>query len=277
MRIFVSHSHEQSDLAAGLTARLRADGHRVFQDASSLSRGDAYDRRIREEIERSYLFLFLLSPAAIRPGCYALTELGIAERRWPNPARHVLPVQAAEVAGDAVPAYLRAVSILKPTGELVAEVVHEVAVLASRRHRRWYAGAATAGLVASGLVATRLFHHPPEPLRVWRADAGLPLLSVADAGVAVDARRAVYARRAVDARRARSGIGKTDARYPNPRPVPPPPPEAECSDGIEELNGDRWLVCRCKDARRVHGSVAVGRRPLAEARAWAASVEWNCP
>jgi hypothetical protein len=83
-----------------------------------------------------------LSPASIDPGSYALTEMGIARRRWPNPSGHVLPVKIEPTSMDGVPPYLKAVTVLEPEGNIEAEVLAHVRQFEKEqrsRRRRIYA------------------------------------------------------------------------------------------------------------------------------------------
>jgi hypothetical protein len=101
----------------------------VFFDRDAQPAGDEFDANIRRAILRSDLFLFLASRDSLRPGGYPLTELGIAERKWRRPTGKVLPILVDDTPIEALPAYLRAVSMLQPRGNLVAEVVDAVARL----------------------------------------------------------------------------------------------------------------------------------------------------
>jgi hypothetical protein len=149
MRVFVSYASEQRDLAKRLTLGLEDAGHDVFFDRDDLPAGETYDDRIRAALLRADLFVFLVTRDALRPGAYSLTELALAESRWPHPAGRVLPVMADDTPIEHVPAYLRAVSILVPRGDCVAETLDAVARLARERRvamRRRL-------LVAAGVVA----------------------------------------------------------------------------------------------------------------------------
>ena len=134
--VFLSYASEQAEPARQIELSLKADGHAVFVDRSSLPAGESFDARIRAAIEESDLFVFLISAASISPGRYTLTELRFAEDKWEHPAGHVLPVLVERVARDAIPAYLRAVTILSPRGNLTAEVAAEVARLGASWWRR---------------------------------------------------------------------------------------------------------------------------------------------
>jgi len=134
--VFLSYSSEQANAAVRIELSLKEDGHEVFRDRSSLPAGEAFDSRIREAVAESDLFVFLISGASIAPGRYTLTELKFAEQKWPHPGGHVLPVIVEEVPKDALPAYLRAVTILKPQGNLPAEVAAAVALMSAPWWRR---------------------------------------------------------------------------------------------------------------------------------------------
>ena len=137
--IFVSYSSAQSDVAARIELALAGDGHAVFRDRSALPPGESFDPRIRAAIEDSDLFIFLISPESVSEGRYTLTELKFAEQKWSHPAGHVLPVFVQATPKDAIPPYLRAVTILQPRGDIVAEVAAEVDRLTAPWWRRMLA------------------------------------------------------------------------------------------------------------------------------------------
>ena len=136
MRVFLSYSSEDRPVAERVSLALQGAGHEVFFDRTSLPPGETFELQILDAIERADLLVFLLAPESVAPGAYALTELGIARRRWPHPARRVIPVMVRRVDEQAIPAYLRAVSIIDPEGDLVAEVVTAVDRLGGHRLRR---------------------------------------------------------------------------------------------------------------------------------------------
>jgi tetratricopeptide (TPR) repeat protein len=127
VRIFISYSSRHRDICDRLQLALEADGrHEVFVDRSELTPGRPFDETLRKGIEDCDLLLFLISPESVAPGSYALAEMGIAKRRWRHPGGHVLPVKVAPTPTEAIPAYLRAVTILEPQGDVVAETVAAV-------------------------------------------------------------------------------------------------------------------------------------------------------
>jgi hypothetical protein len=116
MKIFLSYSSQNRAVVEPVNFALAAQGHDVFFDRDDLPAGTEYDERIIEAVESADLFVFMLSPASIRPGSYALTELGLAQKKWANPSGRVLPVAAEPVAFDRIPAYLKSVTVLEPAG-----------------------------------------------------------------------------------------------------------------------------------------------------------------
>jgi hypothetical protein len=152
MKVFVSYASEQHDLAKRVALALRSVAREVFFDRHELGAGEEFNAQIRRAVLRSNVFVFLASRDALRAGAYTLTELGIAERRWPHPAGRVLPVVVDGSGVAELPPYLRAVSVLVPQGDVVAEVVDAVA----RLRRAWWRRVglwAGAGVVAVALAA----------------------------------------------------------------------------------------------------------------------------
>lgn len=136
---FLSYSSPEHALAERIAYSMRDAGHSVFFDRASLPPGEGYDTRIREAIERCDLFIYLISPASVSRGSYALAELAIAKRRWASPSGRLLPVLVGEVDLDTLPPYLNAVTVLRPQGDLVPEVLEAVSRLnRSRRQVRIY-------------------------------------------------------------------------------------------------------------------------------------------
>ena len=137
MKIFLSYASEQRELAKEIALALRAENHTVFFDGSSLAPGEAYNAQIREAVENSQLFIFLISPGSITPGRYTLTELEFAESKWPKPWGNLLSVMTTATPKAAIPPYLRAGSILQPSGNISATVAAEVQRMQGHGWGRW--------------------------------------------------------------------------------------------------------------------------------------------
>jgi tetratricopeptide (TPR) repeat protein len=135
--IFLSYSSPESEAATRIELALKGEGHSVFRDRSALPPGESFDARIRAAIEESDLFIFLISRTSVLDGRYTLTELKFAEQKWGHPAGHVLPVLTEPVPKEAIPEFLRAVTILQPRGDIAAEVTAEVDRMTQPRWR-WF-------------------------------------------------------------------------------------------------------------------------------------------
>jgi len=168
VKIILSYPSEERGVAERVNYALLALGHDVFFDREDLPAGLTYDQAIVNAIDSSDLFVFLITPAAVTAGRYTLTELGLAQRRWPRPSGRVLPVMLRPTPIDLVPAYLRAVSFYTPSGDAVAEIAHETQRLAralpltiqATRRLRSRSGALAAAVAvvaigAAGWFATR--------------------------------------------------------------------------------------------------------------------------
>ena len=122
MKLFLSYATENIAVAEEVYFALVGNGHKVFFDKPSLNPGDNYNQRLREAIEASDGLVFLISPQSIKTGNYALTELKYARKKWVHPEKRVLPVMVKSTCFEDIPAYLKAVTILKPEGNIAAEV-----------------------------------------------------------------------------------------------------------------------------------------------------------
>jgi len=129
MRVFLSHASEDEKTAAEICLALRGAGHDVFFDADDLPPGGDYNTRIRDAIEASRAFVFLVSPHAVAAGKYTLTELKFAKQKWPKPWGRVLAVMVAHTPWKDVDPYLKAASVLTPAGNAAAEVADALARL----------------------------------------------------------------------------------------------------------------------------------------------------
>lgn len=151
VKLFISYPSDLKDLAERLRLALEAEDHEVFTDRAELKEGEPYHEALREAIARADAMVFLITPRAIRPGSYALTELDIAQRRWRTPGGHVLPVLAQPTPLEDIPPYLRAVTLLQPKGDMVAETVAAVSRLGGRLSLRgWLIAVAALALAAAG-------------------------------------------------------------------------------------------------------------------------------
>jgi len=178
MKIFLSYSSQNRALVEPVNFALLAQGHDVFFDRDDLPAGTEYDQRIIDAVESAELFVFMLSPASIRPGSYALTELGLAQKKWANPSGRVLPVAVEPVAFDHVPAYLKAVTVLEPTGNLAAAVVDAVHRLATARQRPKRAALIAAAVVVVAVAIAAWFFATDRQKTVAAGKDGAPAVLI---------------------------------------------------------------------------------------------------
>jgi formylglycine-generating enzyme required for sulfatase activity len=171
MRIFISYSSKDRESVERVQLALRAQGHDVFFDRVNLPAGEEYDVRIREAIESSELFIFVLSENALAAGSYTLSELEIAEETWPLPAGKVLPVMLRPVDFKQIPPYLDSVTVLEPKGELeadVADAVHRIASIRRRAILKIAAGCVViAALAGGGTVWYWTNRQPKQEIHTW--------------------------------------------------------------------------------------------------------------
>jgi hypothetical protein len=156
MKVFLSYASEDRPQAEEIQLALAGAGHEVFFDRQSLPAGGDYHARIKASVDAADRFVFLISPDAVDPGGYTLTEMGYARSRWPHPKGHVLPVLLRPTPFAAIPAYLKSVTVLEPSGNAAAEVVAAVEQLAggpAKSGLRKYAlmGAAGVAVLAGAL------------------------------------------------------------------------------------------------------------------------------
>jgi len=136
MRVFISYASEDYNLAKSIQLALVGEGHLVFFDLKSIVAGDDFRHKIRSAILKSDVMIFLVSHHAIAADSFAMTELAMAEERWPHPKGRVVPVNISNVAHARMPPYLAAVSIHTPAGDPAASVAGIVRKLQTRRIRR---------------------------------------------------------------------------------------------------------------------------------------------
>jgi TIR domain len=122
MKLFLSYASEYQTVADEISLALTGAGHEVIFDVSWLKPGDDYNRRICDAFDQADGMVFLITPEAVQAGSYALTELKFAREKWPHPKQCVLPIMLRPTPLEVIPPYLRAVTILRPEGNVAAEV-----------------------------------------------------------------------------------------------------------------------------------------------------------
>lgn len=167
MQIFLSYPSERRDVAEPLALALRDRGHEVFFDRDDLGPGNAYTARIEEGIKAADLMIFLISPESVQPGRFTLTELGFARKHWRGASRRILPVMVAPTDMAQVPAFAKAVNILTPKGNLVAEVAAAVDDLRGLEYALLVGLQVSAIALMFGLLSYFCFQSDGEAIRAW--------------------------------------------------------------------------------------------------------------
>jgi hypothetical protein len=155
MKIFLSYSSKNRTEAEEIALALQTEGHEVFFDKDDLSGGEDFNAVIRTRIANANLLLFLISPDSVRQGAYSLSELRMAREKWPSPRKHVLPVLLVPTDMEAIPAYLKGVTIFEPQGNAAAEIAAHLARSTRRR------GAVLIAAAAAVLVILVVLFYPP--------------------------------------------------------------------------------------------------------------------
>jgi len=156
--VFISYSRSDKAIAEQLAHSIRARGFDVFFDRTDVTAGRSYEKKIEKAINTCDLFVFLITPSSIARGKYALTELSIAEARWPVADGNVLPVMLEATPIEQIPSYLKSISLLEPQGNISAEVSADVEELLSSRSKFSFAKAGTIGVGMLSLVAFGFYH-----------------------------------------------------------------------------------------------------------------------
>ena len=86
MNVFLCHASEDHDAAERIQLALTGAKFKVFFDAQSLPASSDYLARIREAIDQSEFFVFLITSSSVAKGKFTLTELQFARDKWPHPS-----------------------------------------------------------------------------------------------------------------------------------------------------------------------------------------------
>jgi hypothetical protein len=147
-QIFICHTAGEKEQAESIAISLRGRGYRVFLDKDTLPPGRSYDKLIQKAIKQSSAFVFMITPQSVQGGRYTLTELMFASKKWPHPAKTVLPVMVKTTDLSTLPIYLKGATILEPHGSVSAEVSATIAsMVAARSYPKILAVAAAIAIV----------------------------------------------------------------------------------------------------------------------------------
>ena len=160
MDVFLSYASEERALAERVCRVLETEGHDVFFDRDDLGGGDAFGERIRTAIAGADVLVYLISRFSVASRSYALTELAIASTLSRRRRPAILPVRTDDTPIDAVPATLRAYTILEPQGDGPAEIAHAIARLQTQKRQRQLMLGAAGVLVAAVVLAIYMASRP---------------------------------------------------------------------------------------------------------------------
>jgi WD40 repeat protein len=96
---FISYSHVDWDFAVRLRTALEGQGQSIWMDERDIPGGSRWRRELELAIESADAFVFILSPASV-----ASTECGKELTHAAKLNKRILPIRAAAVAPDALPA-----------------------------------------------------------------------------------------------------------------------------------------------------------------------------
>jgi hypothetical protein len=167
MKIFVSYPEVHSGYAQKLIQALVAQRHELVSErlppASRRPLRDAEPGAVRDAehdaMVAADLFIFVLAPESLAAGSATRLALRRAQRRWPEPAGHVLTVPVAPTPWQDIPSYLRQCTRVRAPGP--GTVIPDASVCA----------AAVAELEKRRRDATRHTEGPPAQRRA-APDAG---------------------------------------------------------------------------------------------------------
>lgn len=101
-----------------------------------MSAGEEFTKKIQNEVNKSDVFIFLISPDSVEKGRYSLTELEYAKTKWPNAHNRILPVVVKQTSDDLIPDYLKSVTISSPKGNIAVSVSEDVSKFEERLNQQ---------------------------------------------------------------------------------------------------------------------------------------------
>jgi hypothetical protein len=223
MKIFLSYASEDRAVAEDVYLALTAAGHQVFFDRGDLKAGTDFHARIEDAVKAADLVVFLISARSIAPGSYTLTELKYVREKWPHPKGRLVPVKLGEVSFEAIPAYLRSVTVLEPEGDVAAEVASAArlqgdALEAGTHRRRRRNALAFGGIVALAMLVAGLVYLLPRSASAPPANVDTGTSSTEASGTGADLLRqlnGVNVHISVDPAAMQSWLEHPNRRYRN--------------------------------------------------------------
>ena len=108
MKVFISHSHKDSALAARISRALRKDGLEVWDPDADVFPGDNWAEKAARALEESHAMVLLLTPAAVNsPYVRREIEYALGAKRYSNRLIPVAIGAREELPADSIPWIVR--------------------------------------------------------------------------------------------------------------------------------------------------------------------------
>lgn len=90
-------------------------------------------------IELADIAIYLISPSSVKEGAYTRSELRLMSVKWPVAEDRLISVlpRNSPVSMQTIPAYAKSVSVLRPEGNVVPEVLQQVRRIALKLRPRY--------------------------------------------------------------------------------------------------------------------------------------------
>lgn len=108
MKVFISHSHTDSALAARISKALRDDGLEVWDPAADVLPGDNWAEKVAQALKESQAMVVLLTPAAAdSPYVRRDMEYALGAKRYSNRLIPVAVGAREHLPADSIPWIVR--------------------------------------------------------------------------------------------------------------------------------------------------------------------------
>ena len=108
MKVFISHSHTDSALAARVSEALRDDGLEVWDSVADVLPGDNWAEKVAQALDESQAMVVLLTPAAVdSPYVRREMEYALGAKRYSNRLIPVAIGAREQLPADSIPWIVR--------------------------------------------------------------------------------------------------------------------------------------------------------------------------
>lgn len=122
-RVFLSYAREDIQVAERLFHALRRLRHEVYFDTKSLTPDESYVLELNEQVKRSDLFVYLISPDSVSPESYTRKELDAVAPRWAGRTCAVVAAMIRPTDENGVPPFIQGLNYLKPEGDPIPDIL----------------------------------------------------------------------------------------------------------------------------------------------------------